>query len=457
MTDKLFTDQLFTDQLFTDPLLTAICKEFGITAKKTDVVVSDFDKSVVKKLKAALGTNEEVVLTRPVQYARVQTKTVWEEQLYKWQNTGLNLYFGTSKETYVSLYDKGNFTVSEKWCGIKLVIYSKNEIYRSIPRRTKRGMDYDHCRLVPLSIKDATKWCFDENPYYLRFFKILMEQLSKDKLIFKDIDRWAQKDDYIMLPMSFKDIAQYHNLKELFNDKYKLSRELPYNWNKQDINLSYMILKTWKLVDEKDRNKLLMMNEMPVKAMFMSDTQLSQKQDFFLAKYIEKLLDPSKVDDEQYAGRLAVDYVRMARMSHTPVRLGFKSMRKLQEYHDEVSDKEIESETPDVKIKKDTKFAELRKILPPEYEWITTRKRLTHETEIMHHCVWSYADSINRDQCQIYSYVSPATEKRYTMEFIVNEKGRYQCVQIQGVCDCGDPENLQERIDTLLNEAQKVC
>lgn len=83
-------------------------------------------------------------------------------------------------------------------------------------------------------------------------------------------------------------------------------------------------------------------------------------------------------------------------------------------------------QTPVVKITKETKFKLLRKILPPEFEWIKTRKRLIEETVMQHHCVWSYADKINKDKCQIYSYVDE-DGKRYTLEFVIKRKNMFVC------------------------------
>lgn len=58
----------------------------------------------------------------------------------------------------------------------------------------------------------------------------------------------------------------------------------------------------------------------------------------------------------------------------------------------------------------------MRKLLPPEYEWITTSKRLIEESAIQRHCVWQYEDKIKKDKCAIYSYVSKSY-KRHTQKF----------------------------------------
>ena len=105
------------------------------------------------------------------------------------------------------------------------------------------------------------------------------------------------------------------------------------------------------------------------------------------------------------------------------VRLSVKTADALVKLHDEVA---LVSNMSDgrVSVPKDTVFKKLRKILPTEFEWIKTRKRLNKESLMMGHCVWSYGDEINKDKCAIYSFIDEegkySTEgcrKRYTLEF----------------------------------------
>lgn len=130
------------------------------------------------------------------------------------------------------------------------------------------------------------------------------------------------------------------------------------------------------------------------------------------------------------------------------INISFKSIKKVKEAHDELSEKNYMKRTPGVKITKESKFKLLRKILPPEFEWIKTRKRLIEETVMQHHCVWSYADKINKDRCQIYSYVDE-DGKRYTLEFVIR-KGKYVCVQMRGLANSEPPESFRTLVKEIL-------
>lgn len=117
--------------------------------------------------------------------------------------------------------------------------------------------------------------------------------------------------------------------------------------------------------------------------------------------------------------------------------------------------------TGEVNVPKDSAFNELREILPPEFEWIKTRKRLILETELQHHCVWSYAKKISNDKCAIYSYTDTNADhcpdgvpKRYTIEFCRNN-GKYYVKQVQGKYDRVNAGNMREYIEKILKECEK--
>ena len=83
------------------------------------------------------------------------------------------------------------------------------------------------------------------------------------------------------------------------------------------------------------------------------------------------------------------------------------------------------------------------------------------ETELQHHCVWSYADNITQDECAIYSFTDTAAEhckdgkpRRYTVEFRQKRNGRYYVEQVQGKYDAVNAGGMKEYIQMLLTEYQ---
>ena len=101
----------------------------------------------------------------------------------------------------------------------------------------------------------------------------------------------------------------------------------------------------------------------------------------------------------------------------------------------------------------------MRKILPEEFEWIKTRKRLISEAVMQHHCVWSYAPDITADKSAIYSYVDRSgmmdkdgISKRYTIEFKINKNGKYYVTQTQGWYNKVNTSQMKTFINKILQE-----
>lgn len=294
-------------------------------------------------------------------------------------------------------------------------------------------------RLVPLSLK--TLLIHKHNPYLYDFIQNYFSYLSKKHPIFRDIWKYIQIDKQCFLPLKINDIVQYHSLKEMFQANYKLANNINYGWNKRSINLSYMIIKSWNIVNIADRNKLLQ----------ITDWNFDDKYGLSVRYNIETFLFDyiiSNIKCENDIDIIVKDYIKMCLDCKEKVNISFKSIKKVKEAHDKLSEKNYMKQTPVVKITKETKFKLLRKILPPEFEWIKTRKRLIEETVMQHHCVWSYADKINKDKCQIYSYVDE-DGKRYTLEFVIKRK-KYVCVQIHGLANSKPPENFRTLVKEIL-------
>ena len=52
----------------------------------------------------------------------------------------------------------------------------------------------------------------------------------------------------------------------------------------------------------------------------------------------------------------------------------------------------------------------------------------------MHHCVATYANLVNKDDCAIYGFIRKNNNRRYTIEFRKNRNG-YYIEQMQSMCN----------------------
>lgn len=116
----------------------------------------------------------------------------------------------------------------------ELAIYDNDRVFIS-----QKG------NLVPLTLK---------NDLFSRsmFSKIIAEILdyySMKNSIYKDFKRCLELNICCLLPLTIEEIGVYHNLQELFHNKYPKTEKLNYNFNKGDINLSYLAVKAMSKVD----------------------------------------------------------------------------------------------------------------------------------------------------------------------------------------------------------------
>lgn len=375
-----------------------------------------------------------------------------------------------------------------------IVIFPNGDIYK----KTKNE------KLVPISFKELYA-LRNLNNDTKKLVDCIISEVSKMTPIFKDISRDFEITN--LFPIKFNDLYKYHTKNELMKDMYGLAKDLPINYNKININLSYLIVKSYNYVNDRSKKILIQLKDkdnsilkLVNRCITKSWQRLTYKRKvfFFLQsiiiytinektdwgktrkKYIEEnlnfiaenILDAEFNEfEENCADDMLIqvgDYVNMCIYSNKRVKpkvdLSISNIHTLIEKHNDVSWLSRKSGTKPVKVPKDSVFNDLRKILPKEFEWIKNRKRLILETELQHHCVWSYADKISSDMCAIYSYVdkdgskslcNDGKPKRYTIEFNFNKQdGTYYVVQVQGKYDAVNSSDVQNYIYKILNEKQ---
>lgn len=375
-----------------------------------------------------------------------------------------------------------------------IVIFPNGDIYK----KTKNE------KLVPISFKELYD-LRNLNNDTKKLVDCIISEVSKMTPIFKDISRDFEITN--LFPIKFNDLYKYHTKNELMKDMYGLAKDLPINYNKININLSYLIVKSYNYVNDRSKKILIQLKDKDNSILKLVNRCIAKswqrctykrKVFFFLQsiiiytinektdwgktkkKYIEEnlnfivenILDAEFYEfEENCADDMLIqvgDYVNMCIYSNKRVKpkvdLSISNIHTLIEKHNDVSWLSRKSGTRPIKVPKDSVFNDLRKILPKEFEWIKNRKRLILETELQHHCVWSYADKISSDMCAIYSYVdkdgskslcNDGKPKRYTIEFNFNKQdGTYYVVQVQGKYDAVNSSDVQNYIYKILNEKQ---
>ena len=231
--------------------------------------------------------------------------------------------------------------------------------------------------------------------------------------------------------------------------KYKYKHADFVNWNKCNIAWGYLLMKLFPQVTTESRNMLLNM-----KYDYLSDDPMDKNVQSFMYDFILDRLDPSsypvvngKKINREHMFIIVCDYVRSCKTTKRKINLCFTSGKKLAEAHDDMQVIIRSKYTPKIKIKSNSKFNNLRKLLPDDFEQIKTKRRIVEEGVKMHHCVASYASLVNSDTCAIYSLVYE--DKRYTIEFRSNKK-KYVIRQLYGVCDSEASKEVWNYVNSFI-------
>ena len=347
-------------------------------------------------------------------------------------------------------------------------------------------------KYYPLPIKQLIKLKeYKYNDEFIKFINLYVDYLMSKNPFIKDAIHDCK--DNCLIPLSVNECIMYHNRAELIKAKYKTASNINIDWNKRNLNLSYLYIKSLPYVDDKGKEILKQIKDIDFSMINSRHNYKDKVKDFLsyiiykniqdnLNKDTEKEINselsilPDIIDGEKEslvryeeeldeAKYLIYDYVNMlmfntARKNREKIKINIKSVNEIRNKHDNITTcTNINKETHSVKIKKDSVFNELRNILPNTFEWIKTRKRLILETKIQHHCVWSYADKITNDKCAIYSYVDKdgsksidGTPKRYTIEFGFNKNTcQYYVIQTQGRYDSVNASNMEKYINEILD------
>lgn len=252
----------------------------------------------------------------------------------------------------------------------------------------------------------------------------------------------------VVPPLRINDMKDFRSRDAMMKGCYKNAGT--WNWNRMDLGMGYVIMKSMNHVLPRDRRRLLYPNEKtyecyreccweePIRSVVAS----------FLSNLIYSGLGRDGLREPDDDMEIVEDYVLMSFKTRNKVSLGMKSMKAVEREHDEIMGNYMLEGVELVKIPKHSVFRRLRGILPEDFEWIRTKRRLKAEGRNQHHCVASYAGRINADQCAIYSYVWE-DGKRYTIQFGMDE-GKYAVLQCRGVCNHAAPDGLLEYINSLI-------
>ncbi|MCM1178663.1 MAG: PcfJ domain-containing protein [Clostridium sp.] len=326
-------------------------------------------------------------------------------------------------------------------------------------------------KMVPLSCRTIYYLARECQPFK-EFITLYLEYISDFYPIAKDLlKELVQSDIEWILPLSLQEVLQYHSKKELFTRKYKIAKDLKVNYNKRSFSLSYIIIKTYPYLDDRSREVLVNIRDESLmkdaSGQYYYAKTYKDKIQKFIMRYYSGVVKGLDMEADNWIIR---DYIEMSFMLKKKISLCYRSFNKIDDAHDRLANELMQKKyrKSTLKIPKDSRFNDLQKMLPPEFEWIKSKQRLFIEGKKQDHCVFSYCDKITKDHCAIYSYTDNTGEYtehwkgkpvHYTIEFrCSNPKAKnktYHIAQIQGYKNCVNTTKMKDYIQSLLKEYKR--
>ena len=272
--------------------------------------------------------------------------------------------------------------------------------------------------------------------------------------LWNDILSDCQEINNCFIPIMFNDLFQYNNKADLLKGNYRDASDL-INYNRLNINLSYMIIKTKKFVTKDSIGSLQNIRDISLVkdnfVPFVSGKKIKYPVAKFIANYFKR--KGYKHENE------ILDYFKWCTEDHRCINLNHSEARLMDEHDHYLVNadfKEIYNKTENIKLPAKSKFNIIYKYMPKEFERIKTRKRISSEAAVQSNCVWTYANDINKDRCCILSFYDEDAlyddeSRRYTIE-IQRRKTGFCAVQVKSSHNREGSKEIHNYINSLLDD-----
>lgn len=331
--------------------------------------------------------------------------------------------------------------------------YSKYTSYK-ITITPDGGLYDGHNNLKPLSLKRV--YAYMKNPLFKEYMDIFTQH--KVLLLWNDILVDCQEIDNCFIPLAFNDLYNHGNKANLLKDTYQDAKNLKINFNKININLAYMIIKTKKYITEDSIGTLQnIRNTSIIKDQFVSyvsGKKIKHAVSKFICNYFREKGYKSYHEINDYVS-CCIEDRRKINLNHSEARL----LDDHNHYLVNADFWEVYHKTENIKIPAHSKFNLIYKHMPKEFERIKTRKRIATEAASQNNCVWTYARSINQDRCCILSLydkdaIYDDSVKRYTIE-IRRKNNKFVAEQIKSQHNQEGSKKIHQYINQTLNQINK--
>ncbi len=298
-----------------------------------------------------------------------------------------------------------------------------------------KGTKHWPCTMKDLFSVHTYSGLFESVVYFIMLFfgetNPLWNDLAKD---------YTEQSAYSAIPLSV--INESHSRRELIAKYYGEDKAFKRN-NKEPIGYGIFLARVSRIVKPEELQKLFGFNPEYI-SIGRAKNDLVKP----LAQYIYDTLPKDEKAKNPFILDSIEDAITMSNDKRKLIPVSFTSVKKIREWHDNIIPVGTYATTEKMKIKKDSKFKNLK--LPEDCVRLTTTRQMVMEGIFQHNCVATYISKVNDDKCSIWSQRKP-DGTRNTIEIGIN-KNKYRIVQM---CAFANQAPLQEDYDKVQKAIDK--
>lgn len=364
-------------------------KNIFITGNQYEIIVQD-EHELYKQLIVNLNNKERTDTTRFLSDILPIIK--------KYNITSFS-YKSNTLQQLIKICKTQNFTTENEYIAISLYrIYrydfslKGDEDYSNYPQKSlyKTFLFYNDKKIYVKSGENSKFYpCYVRDVLWFpsELQALIFKHFSSDSLFYKDVLR--EKFD---APIKIDDLNTYHTKKEYLEKLFKV--QLPTAINKKDLFESYSFCCALKYIKSEQTDYLFSLSE-------IVDYKYSptlRKRKIIAKNVISSLL---KSRNPTLNKDVINDYINYSMELKQPIDI-LAGKRKIQHYHDELTDRMIKKSLHGKKLvipETPLKYLKLSK----DFRLLNSKKALITEGMINHNCVGGYVDRVNKGSCIIYS------------------------------------------------------
>lgn len=359
-------------------------------------------------------------------------------------------FFVADRVTYEYIEERSFNTFIKNEKRIRGFSYSKDGILYGHSTPRAKPKEFNPSFSMYFATKETKHWpCTMKDLFSIHTYSGLFESVVYFIMLFfgetnplwKDLAKdYTEQSAYSAIPLSV--INESHSRRELIAKYYGEDKAFKRN-NKEPIGYGIFLARVSRIVKPEELQKLFGFNPEYI-SIGRAKNDLVKP----LAQYIYDTLPKDEKAKNPFILDSIEDAITMSNDKRKLIPVSFTSVKKIREWHDNIIPVGTYATTEKMKIKKDSKFKNLK--LPEDCVRLTTTRQMVMEGIFQHNCVATYISKVNDDKCSIWSQRKP-DGTRNTIEIGIN-KNKYRIVQM---CAFANQAPLQEDYDKVQKAIDK--